>query len=228
MPSHNTYTLLSLNAHELSRQMAADDPEDRQPIVLAAQLCRIIIRALEIKGFRDLQKELGDHTRFDIPKIELTILRTGRLLGTLRWRLALWELVSKGFAGAAFSDRVRKITYVLYFWFLFAKRRLPEEKQSTSPKGDQSTYADVGVIWDDFPQNESPEGFQSWILGSHKQITDFYKLAPVAGLNASGLIEEPVLRQDAANQSSLPEWQMPLGPRKNSYYDPGSGLNYEF
>lgn len=208
--------------------MAADDLKDKQFICMAAQLCRIITRALEIKGFRDLQKELGDFTRLDASDIKAALYRTGRILGTLRWRLALWELVRQGSPCAAFSDRVKKITHVLYFWFLFVKRRLPEEHQSDLPQGAWATYMEVGTIWDDFPQDESPDGFQRWIRGSHKLIEDTYVLSPMASMIPSGLTEEPVLRQDPAIAPPFPEWQMPMTPRKNSYFDPASGLNYEF
>lgn len=205
--------------------MNADDPEDRQFILMAAQLCRLIIRALEIKGFRDLQKELGDFTRVGPSDIEGTLVRTGRLLGTLRWRLVLWELSPQGFPGVTFMDRVKKITNVLYSWFLFAKRRLPEGYSSNSLQGSWSRYMDIGIIWDDFPYDESSEGFRTWLRGPRKQLKDVYSLSQVPSMSAPGSIEKSIL---PATQAPFSAWQMPLAPRKNYYYDPASGVNYEF
>ena len=232
MPNQNAYTIASLSIHERSRELDVLDSEDRELILMAAQLCRIVLRALEIRGFRDLQKELGDLTRREIPDIESAILRTGRLLGTLRWRLAWWQLVDNGSAGLDFSARVKKITQVLYFWFLFAKRRLPEENQSLFPNGASSFYAETRRTWDDFPRDESPEGFQRWILGAHTLIKDARASAAVAVTSGEQPIqtpiERPILPEDAAMQQPLPGWQLPVGPRKNSYYDPETNMTWEF
>lgn len=191
--------------------MGADDPRDRQSILMAAQLCRIITRALEIKGFRDLQKELGEFTRLDATDIEAALVRTGQLLGTLRWRLALWELMYKEDVEVALSNQVKKITHVLYSWFLFAKRRLPGEQQSNLLQGCWSTYIDVPTIWDDFPQDESSECFQKWLRTQHTQIEAIYNLP-----------------QETAGQASLPALQMPLAPPENAHYDSPSGPNFQF
>ena len=236
MPNQNAYAVISLSIHQRPRDLDVIDSEDRELILMAAQLCRIILRALEIRGFRDLQKELGDFTRREIPDIESAVLRTGRLLGTLRWRLAWWQLVDNGSAGLDFSARVKKITQVLYFWFLFAKRRLPEENQSLFPNGAWSHYAETGRTWDDFPQEESFEGFRTWIFGAHSLIKNSRPLAAMAATSGEQpikqafqpMVEQSIVPKNPAMQQLLHGWQLPMGPRKNSYYDPETNMTWEF
>ena len=229
MPNRNTYTLRPLSGNERSRLLDVEHPEDRDIILMAAQLCRIILRALELKGFRTLQKELGDISRLQkIADRESVIYRTGQLLMTLRWRLALWELSASGSVDLGFSTRVKTITWSIYFWFLFSKQQLPDENQDAIPKGTWSYYAETERTWEEFPQVATSEGFKTWLLGAHELIKNSLPSTATSLSTSEQFIRLPDFSDDAMFQESFSNYQLPMEPRKISYDDSETNMTWEF
>ena len=229
MPNRQAYILLPLSDREQSRVLDIEDPGDRDLILMAAQLCRIILRALELRGFKTLQQELGNINRYkNMEERKSIVYRTGQLLGTLRWRLTWWQLSEKGSMSEEYSDRVKKITLALYHWFLFAKEQLSEEIQKTFPKGAPAYYAETEHTFDDFPQDGSLEGFQTWLLGAHSLIRNGLASSATAFAGPEQLIQMPSLSDDTTFQEPLSNWQLPMEPRKASYDDSETNLTWDF
>lgn len=170
MPSRAGFEIVSLCEDVSSRPMDVENEEDKAEILIAAQLSRIICRALEVSAFKFLQKELNNLTKGSKSNegAEKFVRELGQLLVTLRWRICWWELLGDGSAiqddsRDRYVERVKKITRVLYFYYCNAKKKLPSWTDPQSLKGIQSRYADAEPIFDDFPHTDSIEGFHEWM-----------------------------------------------------------------
>lgn len=170
MPNRNAYYHVSRS--QASRRMFdVKDAYERQIIETMTQACRIILRALETAAFRILQKDLNEINRS--PKIisavqraieiENTIYRLGRLLGTLRWRIAYWQSHTSGDTSTDVINRVVKLTRILYFWFFIARGRLDSTRAQALPAGVENIYPYAVPIFDKFPEINSAEGFNDWL-----------------------------------------------------------------
>ena len=170
MPNRNAYHRIS-HSQNTPRLFDIENAYERQIIETVTQVCRIILRALETAAFRILQKDLNDVNR--APKtisaeqraieIEKILLRVGRLLGTLRWRIASWQLSTVGDTSTDVIDRVIKLTRILYFWFFIARGRLDSKRVQALPPGVENLCARGIPIFDEFPEVDSPEGFNAWL-----------------------------------------------------------------
>ena len=177
MPSRASYDMVSLNEDGCSRPMNVESTEDRIEILIAAQLSRIICRALEVAAFKYLHKELNRFTKGSKSndQAEEFVRDLGQLLLTLRWRISWWEILGDGLtmqddSRDRYIDRVRMLTKVLYFYYCNAKKKLPSWLDPQSLKGVQSCYADAEPIFDEFPHEDSIEGFQSWMTHGQELI----------------------------------------------------------
>ncbi len=169
MPSRNTYSYLPLNGSPV-RQLDVDNEHDKKDILLAVDLCRIIVRALEISAFRDLQKRINDlpKNRFSEEDLHALFQHLSKLLFSLRGRLSWWAVV--GISSSIYDDsrdehieRVTELTKTLYFWYFVVKKKLPPWRGPTS-KGVYNHYADtLGLVFDGFPEDESLGGFHAWM-----------------------------------------------------------------
>ena len=148
-------------------------PEDKAIIVMAVQLCRIILRALELSAFKDLQKEVGEISKSRKPRTdtEKAATQLGRILLSLRWRLAWWQLVENGSNGyidvhAAVITRTESLAQTLYFWYCAFQKKLQATVGETAympAEGQLSKYADVNPVWEEYPTTDTQEGFWEWI-----------------------------------------------------------------
>ncbi|KAK4061562.1 uncharacterized protein Triagg1_10271 [Trichoderma aggressivum f. europaeum] len=184
MAPWNTYTLRSTPNNlrgpiddEFETILAPDDPYQRQVIIAAAQLSRIIGRKIELEFYDQLKRDLAN------PRIchEL-VLDVGHTLMSLRRRLTLWTChwesvspstspepesnVDDGRDGASRS-RLKHLCQVLYVYFCYMRRRLPANEQESIrnmmvlyPEGEEE-------VQESFPQYESIDGFEEWL-----QFTD--------------------------------------------------------
>lgn len=179
MPSRASYEIVSLRGDVSSRPMDVENPEDEAEIRIAAQLSRIICRALEVAAFKYLQKELNNLTKGSKSSecAERFVRELGQLLVTLRWRISWWELLGDGSAirddsRDRYIERVNNITRVLYFYYCNAKKKLPSWTEQQSLTGVQSFYADAEPIFDDFPHADSIDGFHEWMTHGRELISE--------------------------------------------------------
>ncbi|KAM6484626.1 hypothetical protein HDV62DRAFT_379051 [Trichoderma sp. SZMC 28011] len=175
-----TYTLRS-KSHgaygpiddEFGTTLAPDDGYQRQVIIAAAQLSRIIGRKLELEFYDQLKKALAN------PSIcrEL-VLDVGRTLMSLRRRLTQWtyhwERVSPSTTPEPESQlndgrdgttrsRLKHLCQVLYVYFCYMRRRLPANEQE-SIRTMMVLYPDrEEEVEESFPQYESMDGFEEWL-----------------------------------------------------------------
>lgn len=169
MPSRASYSIVSLAEDISNRPMNVEDPEDMKEIVIAAQLSRIICRALEVAAYRFLQKELNSLSKKSNEEAERFVQELGQILLTLRWRISWWQILGDGSkvrddCTERYIERVNSLTRVLYFYYCNAKKKLPSWTDPQSLKGVRSTYADTErVIFDDFPSFDSIDGFHEWM-----------------------------------------------------------------
>ncbi|KAK1542244.1 hypothetical protein CPAR01_05631 [Colletotrichum paranaense] len=152
-----------------------ESPLEAENLVLAAQLSKLMCRKLEVKAYGNLQRLLHESGNMDDDKVLPFLQRLGRILLTLRWRLSWWAVVP-GDAAAVYDQadddarkqavhtRVQSLCRILYFYYCCVRRRLPVWTNVDALRGIHSRYPDTEAeIWDDFPGNESLEGFDAWM-----------------------------------------------------------------
>ena len=163
MPSRNSYEISPRNVSVLGHALDIEDQQDRGTIIFAAQLCRIILRALEMEAFDALQKSVNELTKGgkSDEDIEVLIGQLGRILLSLRWRVSWWAVVGDS-PDEGFSSRVKKLAHILYSYYFVARKKM-------SPLGGQlpskirSFYADYEPVYEDLPLTESLDGFEAWM-----------------------------------------------------------------
>jgi len=72
MPSRASYDIIPLDNNTPSRPLDPEDESDRQEIMIAAQMSRIICRKLELDGFKALQSQIngtGGTTSWPDPRL---------------------------------------------------------------------------------------------------------------------------------------------------------------
>lgn len=177
MPSRNLYSLVPLGDSQPDRHLDIENCEDEKVIRLLIQLCRIVLRALEVVALRELQQRLNDLNRGhkSIEEVEGLVNEVARLLGSLRFRLAWWHKVESGSGSQDFILRTTELTRILYYWYFEIRKKLPESSLRKLPSGHSTTYADAGQVWEDFPITETAEDFQKWIFQAHNIITDLQR-----------------------------------------------------
>ena len=163
MPSRNSYDVLPHNVSALGHALDVEDHQDRGTIVFASQLCRIVLRALEIEAFDALQKSVNELTKGgkSDDDIEVLIDQLGRILMSLRWRVSWWAIVGDS-PDEGFTSRVKKLTQVLYCYYFVARKKMPPWSGQL-PSKIRSVYADVEPIYEDLPLTDSLDGFHAWM-----------------------------------------------------------------
>ncbi|KAF2835062.1 hypothetical protein M501DRAFT_982994 [Patellaria atrata CBS 101060] len=168
MPSRAIYDRVPLSTTSAPELMDIEDSAQTSDILLAAQLSRIIIRALELQAFETLQKNLNASATSgagDLPKL---VRQLGRLLLTLRWRVAWWKLYGDGSgtdeeAKMPFVERAEELVKVLYFYYWGARRKLPSWVDEGERGFVQSCYGDARFVADRLPGKGTIEGFEAWM-----------------------------------------------------------------
>ena len=136
MPSRNSYDLVTLDNSESTRPLDVGSRKDLQDIVFSAQLCRIILRALELEAFTALQKAINDLPKQkDETVVKLLSDQLGQLLFSLRWRIAWWNTFGNWAEGPEtfkrnFTTRVIQLTYVFYCYYFIARKKISAGTQS--------------------------------------------------------------------------------------------------
>ncbi|KAL7934591.1 hypothetical protein V8C35DRAFT_32940 [Trichoderma chlorosporum] len=168
-------------SNEFGTALLPDHELDRQIIIIAAQLSRIIGRKLELQFYDHLKKALAN------PCIcrEL-VLEVGRTLMSLRRRLTQWTCHTYQWTGSSFPtapesasrvdeddkggnlfsssvSRLKNLCQVLYVYFCYMRRRLsPNEQEGIRTM--MVLYPDCEVeVEESFPQYESIDGFEEWL-----------------------------------------------------------------
>jgi hypothetical protein len=168
MPSRASYDFVALDRSCADVPMNVEDHDDQEIIMIAAQLSRIVCRKLEVAGYDTLQKALNNWSKDPPPDQVQFVHQLGRILLTLRWRVAWWELLGDGGATPdagkeRFEYRVTNLCRVLYFYYCNVKKKLPAFSNPKGLEGIWSSYADASSIYDDFPKVESISGFDQWM-----------------------------------------------------------------
>ncbi|KAL7947467.1 hypothetical protein V8C42DRAFT_287115 [Trichoderma barbatum] len=168
--------------------LTPDNALDRQIIIVAAQLSRIIGRKLELQFYDHLKKALAN------PSIcRDLVLDVGRTLMSLRRRLAQWSFhwagvpystpsehnsgvdEDRGNGSSLFSDpvsRIRHLCQVLYVYFCYMRRRLSLDDQE-GIRTMKVLYPDgLQEVEESFPQYESIDGFEEWLQFKGQPNTD--------------------------------------------------------
>lgn len=171
MPSRVSFSTVATNGTNTVTPMDIENSEQEGDIILAAQLSRIICRALETQAFDALQKALNKSTTFDSPEDAKQLLfELGCNLLQCRWRIAWWERSGDGgpydtISKQRYIKRLQELTKVLYFYFCSAKCKLPSWLTDTSGlQGIYSSYAGTNAsFFDDFPHANSITAYEEWM-----------------------------------------------------------------
>ncbi|MCJ1456396.1 hypothetical protein MMC28_006757 [Mycoblastus sanguinarius] len=176
MPSRNSYSFVPRSGARASQPLDIENEDGREAILIAVQLCRIVLRALEVEAFKSLQKSVNDLAKSSKSgkDVELLADQLLKILLSLRWRIAWWVVTGDGSNGRddsadRFTERVTRLTQVLYCYYFIAKKRLPSSRSEFS-NGRWSDYADAGPVWEDLPDVDSIDGFRAWMLRGQELI----------------------------------------------------------
>lgn len=193
MPSRASYSTIRYDEKGLPIETPIDvlTSEGQAVIMLAAQLSRIVCRKMEVAGYEALQKLINEWSSKP-PETQISNLyQFGHILLTLRWRVSWWELLGDGGAAQStksdsqlshdihqerYQSRVHLICRVLYFYYCNLRKKLPSFDLANTTNhllGIFNCYADAGrVVFDDFPQEDSIEGFEAWMDQGKKLIVE--------------------------------------------------------
>ena len=163
MPSRNSYEISPRNMSALGHALDVEDQQDRGTIIFATQLCRIILRALEIEAFDALQKSVNELTKGGKSDgdIEILIGQLSRILMSLRWRVSWWAAVGDS-PDERFTSRVKKLAQILYCYYFVARKKM-SPWGGQAPSKIRSVYADVEPVYEDLPLTDSLDGFHDWM-----------------------------------------------------------------
>ena len=189
MPSRNSYEISPHNASGLGHALDVEDQQDRGTIMLAVQLSRIILRALEIEAFEALQKSVNELIKGGKSDADIGTLtdQLGRILMSLRWRISWWAVVDDS-PDERFTSRATKLAQILYCYFFVARKKM-SAGSCQLPSKVRSVYPDGEPIFEELPLTDSLAGFNSWmekgqaIVRAAKVQEDIARSLPTAPLN---------------------------------------------
>lgn len=169
MPSRASYDLIPLSEESAGRPLNPEDEDDKQEIIIAAQISRIVCRKLEIDGYQALQSEINKvRSNSTYAERRGSVEKLGKILLSLRWRMSWWKLLGDGsnhddpFRNK-FVARVEHLSKVLYFYYFVLKTRIGPWNDMAGLEGEMSSYPDAVPVFDDFPVVQSIEGFEAWL-----------------------------------------------------------------
>ncbi|GJC83168.1 hypothetical protein ColLi_06006 [Colletotrichum liriopes] len=187
MPSRASFSYVSKPYYAASgaateQPINVQDPDEADNLMLAAQLSRIMCRKLEVKAYQHLQRLLHESGAMEDNRVLPFLQSLGRILLTLRWRLSWWTAVpevdgmsdrNEGAGRRQVELRVQTLCRVLYFYYCCVRRRLPVWPNLKALSGIHSKYPDTeSEVWDDFPGDESIEGFGAWMDRGRELIVE--------------------------------------------------------
>jgi hypothetical protein len=182
MPSRASYSRVPIyktgsNTSTADQPLDPESPSDKDEILLAAQLSRIVCRKLEIDGYRALQTRInvilsskvgsspsynndgsdshGGPAGSDITDATSFVTELGKILLSLRWRMSWWEFLGSGSPEPdpfrdKFVERVRGLIKILYFYYFSAKRSISSWTYYT-----ERDLQELGGVWSSYPDSVS-------------------------------------------------------------------------
>lgn len=170
MPSRASYDVVPLVTGLSEHPLDPENEQDRQEILIAAQISRIVCRKLEIDGYQALQSEINKMRSSNSTYESRTnaVSKLGKILLSLRWRMSWWKLLGDGSNNNdpfrdRFVERVEHLSKVLYFYYFTMKKRIGSWNDLSRLGGEISSYPDAEPVFDDFPTIASIEGFEQWL-----------------------------------------------------------------
>jgi hypothetical protein len=193
MPSRATYSYVPIRHRFLpndlpDRAMDIENPAEKEDIMLAAHLSRIICRKLEVDAYSLLQRTLNQLSSLETEDIVKFVRELGLVLLTLRWRVSWWTMLGDGgkapdIGEERFEHRVHCLCRILYFYYCRMQSKIPSFTDKQSLHGIWSSYADTSTtIFDDFPKEESIEGFETWMQRGKELIVKAGVATKLAGI----------------------------------------------
>ena len=163
MPSRNSYEIAPHNISVRGHALDVEDQQDRGTIIFAAQLSRMVLRALEIEAFDALQKSVNELTKGGKSDTDIQVLisQLGQILMTLRWRVS-WRAVVGDNPDEHFTSRVTKLAQILYCYFFVARKKI-SPWCAQLPSKIRSVYSDIEPIYEELPLTDSLDGFHDWM-----------------------------------------------------------------
>jgi hypothetical protein len=155
-------------------------------LFLAAQLSRIVCRALEASAFENLQKSINKQEIYKRPQdAKGLVFQLGRVLLQFRWRIAWWEISGDGdiddtLSKQRYIQRLKRLTMVLYFYYCSAKAKLPKYIAEPGLSGTQSFHSGAEPFFDNFPVENSIEGWEAWLEEGKNLVRRWARLEKVA------------------------------------------------
>jgi hypothetical protein len=168
MPSRASYDIISLEDGIPDRPLDPENDQDKEEIMIAAQVSRIVCRKLEIDGYKALQTNINNaRAQTGDEKLKF-VQELGKILCSLRWRMSWWELLGDGSReDDPFRDRyiyrVKLLSRVLYFYYFTVKNKIGPWYDISALQGAISSYPDSIPVFDDFPMMCSLQGFEEWM-----------------------------------------------------------------
>jgi hypothetical protein len=93
MPSYVRFSLVPLDPQSTILPLDIEDPAQENDLLIAAQLSRIVCRALEDSAFSELQKRLNKPATYQSPaELNKLCFQLGQVLLQFRWRIAWFDL----------------------------------------------------------------------------------------------------------------------------------------
>ena len=178
MPSRNSYDHLPLDGAGYARPLNIYNEEDVENLMFAVQITRIILRALELEAYGGLQRSINEfHKIKDDAAMKLLNGQLGRLVLSLRWRMAWWASFGHRFEHSqefrlGLMERVRMLTHVLYCYFFITKKKVGS-RESSSPDQARSSYGPSEPALGVLPNDDSAEGFNSWMRSGQVQLQQY-------------------------------------------------------
>lgn len=178
MPSYVSFRLIRLAPDLASLPLDVEDPAQEDDVILAAQLSRIVCRALETDAFDALQKRLNKPSTYQSPaKLHKLCFQIGQVLLQFRWRIAWWNL--SGEINARYLQckqryimRLKQLTSVLYFYYCAAQTKLPSYGASEDLKGIQRFKDGRPTFFEYFPHDNSIPGWELWMELGMKLVAE--------------------------------------------------------
>ena len=175
MPSRNSYGHLPLGGAGCAQPLDIYNGQDVESILFAVQITRIILRALELEAYSALQRYINEfHKLKDDVALKLLNGQLARLILSLRWRMAWWASFGHPFEHSqesriGLTERARMLTHVLYCYFFITKKKLGSRDNSL-PDQARSSYGHSVPVLGDLPNDDSAEGFNSWMQSGQIQL----------------------------------------------------------
>ena len=178
MPSRNSYDHLPLDGAGYARPLNIYNEHDVEDLIFAVQITRIILRALELEAYGGLQRSINDFPKSkDDAAMKMLNGQLGSLLLSLRWRMVWWASFGHRFehsqeSRTSLTERVRMLSHVLYCYFFITKKKLGSRDGSSSDQA-RSSYGHSQPALGDLPNDDSAEGFNSWMQNGQVQLQQF-------------------------------------------------------